>query len=70
MQFTKLILYELANGNKYFTKNTNAPRFAFTVYKQQISQKTGMWKIYFNCKSENCCDTEILIDLDYIQNVV
>jgi len=61
----KLILYELANGNKYFIKNTNPQKFAFIVYQQQVSQKTGMWKINFSCKSENNCDTEIWIDLDY-----
>lgn len=36
--------YELAKGNKYFMKNTNAPRIAFIVYQQEISQKTGVWK--------------------------
>lgn len=35
----KLILHELTNGNKYFIKSTDAPRFAFIDYQQQNSQK-------------------------------
>lgn len=70
MWFMKPALYKLANGNKYFMKDTNAPRLAFLIYQQQISQKTGMWKIHFSCKSENNCDREIWIDFVYIQNMV
>lgn len=37
----------------------------YTSNKSHRRQACGK----FTCKSENCCDTEILIDLDYIQNV-